>query len=75
MSIYVFLEKSELFNKFFCEQSTLDDSDHTPPDITELQTDGLETRLLPSFGQYGIVPNDLVSLTFLLFYGVYSVDV
>jgi hypothetical protein len=26
------IEKSELFNKFFCEQSTLDDSDHTPPD-------------------------------------------
>jgi hypothetical protein len=24
------IEKSELFNKFFCEQSTLDDSDHTP---------------------------------------------
>jgi hypothetical protein len=24
------IENSELFNKFFCEQSTLDDSDHTP---------------------------------------------
>jgi hypothetical protein len=35
------IEKSELFNKFFCEQSTLDDSDHTSPDPTELQTDGL----------------------------------
>ena len=35
------IEKSELFNKFFCEQSTLDDSDHTPPDLTELQTDRL----------------------------------
>ena len=35
------IDKAELFNKFFCEQSTLDDSDHTPPDLTELQTDGL----------------------------------
>jgi hypothetical protein len=23
------IETAELFNKFFCEQSTLDDSDHT----------------------------------------------
>ena len=40
------IEKSELFNKFFCEQSTLDDSDHTPPDLTELQTDGLRQILI-----------------------------
>jgi hypothetical protein len=31
------IEKAELFNKFFCEQSTLDDSDHTPPDLTDSQ--------------------------------------
>ena len=24
-------EKAELFNNFFCEQSNLDDSHHTPP--------------------------------------------
>jgi hypothetical protein len=30
----------------FCEQSTLDDSDHTPPDLTELQTDGLRQILI-----------------------------
>jgi hypothetical protein len=42
----IFSEKSELFNKFFCEQSTLDDSDHTPPDLTELQTDGLRQILI-----------------------------
>ena len=35
------IEKSELFNKFFGEQSKLDDSDYTPPNINELQTDGL----------------------------------
>jgi hypothetical protein len=35
-----------LFNKFFCEQSTLDDSDHTPPELTELQTDGLRPILI-----------------------------
>ena len=40
------IEKSELFNKFFCEQSTLDDSDHTPSDLTELQTDGLRQILI-----------------------------
>jgi hypothetical protein len=40
------IEKSELFNKFFCEQSILDDSDHTPPDLTELQTDGLRHILI-----------------------------
>ena len=40
------IEQSELFNKFFCEQSTLDDSDHTPPDLTELQTDGLRQMLI-----------------------------
>ena len=45
------IEKSELFNKFFCEQSTLDDSDdsdsdHTPPDLTELQNDGLRQILI-----------------------------
>jgi hypothetical protein len=28
------IEKAELFNKIFCEQSTLDDSDHTPPELT-----------------------------------------
>ena len=35
-----------MFNKFFCEQSTLDDSDHTPPDLTELQIDGLRHILI-----------------------------
>ena len=40
------IAKSELFNKFFCEQSTLGDSDHTPPDLTELQTDGLRQILI-----------------------------
>ena len=39
------IEKSELFNNF-CEQSTLDDSDHTPPDLTELQSDGLRQILI-----------------------------
>jgi hypothetical protein len=33
-------------DKFFCEKSTLDDSDHTPPDLTELQTDGLRHILI-----------------------------
>jgi hypothetical protein len=28
------IEKSELFNKFFCEQSTLDDSDDSDSDHT-----------------------------------------
>ena len=40
------IENTELVNKFFCEQSTLDDSDHTPPDLTELQTDGLRQILI-----------------------------
>ena len=40
------IDKSELFKKFFCEQSTLDDSDHTPPDLTELQTDGLRQIII-----------------------------
>jgi hypothetical protein len=40
------IDKSELFNKFFCEQSKLDDSDHTPPDLTELQTDGLRQIII-----------------------------
>jgi hypothetical protein len=40
------IEKSELFNKFFCEQSTLDDSDYTSPGLTELQTDGLRQILI-----------------------------
>ena len=44
--LYLMTEKAELFNKFFCEQSTLDDSDHTPPDLTELQTDGLRPILI-----------------------------
>ena len=35
-----------MFNKFLCEQSTLDDSDHTPPELTELQTDGLRQILI-----------------------------
>jgi hypothetical protein len=39
------MEKKTM-NKFFCEQSTLDDSDHTPPDLTELQTDGLRHILI-----------------------------
>jgi hypothetical protein len=42
----IILRFLRLFNKFFCEQSTLDDSDHTPPDLTELQTDGLRQILI-----------------------------
>ena len=44
--VFYDIDKSDLFNKFFCEQSTLDDSDNTPPDITELQTDGLRQILI-----------------------------
>ena len=48
MVIFVFddIDKSDLFNKFFSEQSTLDDSNHTPLDLTELQTDGLRHILI-----------------------------
>jgi len=36
------ITKSDLFNDFFCAQTQLDDTQHSPPDIPNIQTDGLE---------------------------------
>lgn len=38
--------KSELFNNFFSEQSRLNDGDKIPPDITDLQNDGLHQVII-----------------------------